>query len=136
MHFAADTLLNDKELSHALCVPDLLRSQEALHRSPEALTALEACQGYDEKLKDGGPFVMSEALELPEGAMTVQIRDGKTSSTDGPFMETNEMPGGLIVIDARDLNETVRLAAGHPLAKIGSIEVSKVVDFSEPPPEL
>ena len=110
--------------------------KQLFNGSPAALEALEGCQNYDEKLKEGGHFVVGEALELPEGAMTVQVRDGKMSSTDGPFMETNEMLGGIIVIDARDLNQAVQLAAGHPLAKIGSIEVRKIVDFSEPPPQM
>ena len=104
--------------------------------SPEANAALSECANYDDKLKESGHFVMGEALELPEGAMTVQVRDGKMSAVDGPFMETREMLGGIIVIDAPDLNEAVRVASGHPLAKIGSIEVRPVVDFSTPPPQL
>ena len=104
--------------------------------SPEAKAALEECEGYDETLKQSGHFVAGEALELPEGAMTVQVRDGKMSAVDGPFMETREMLGGIVVIEARDLNEAARVASGHPLARIGSIEVRPVVDFSTPPPQL
>lgn len=51
-------------------------------------------------------------------------------------METKEMLGGIIVIEARDLNEAVRVASGHPLATIGHIEVRPVVDFSQPRPVL
>ncbi|RUZ90715.1 YciI family protein, partial [Mesorhizobium sp. M7A.F.Ca.US.006.01.2.1] len=94
------------------------------------------CSGYDEVLKASGPFVTAEALVLPEEAMTVQVRDGKMSTVDGPFMETKEILGGIIVIEARDLNEAVRVASGHPLATIGFVEVRPVVDFSQPPPVL
>jgi len=104
--------------------------------SSEANAALEQCQGYDEVLKASGHFVMGEALVLPEEAMTVQVRNGKMSTVDGPFMETREVLGGMILIEARDLNEAVRVASGHPLARIGSVEVRPVVDFSEPRPEL
>lgn len=104
--------------------------------SPEANAALSECEHYDVKLQESGHFVTAEALELPEGAMTVQVRDGKMSAVDGPFMETREMLGGIIVIDAHDLNEAVRVVSGHPLAKIGFIEVRPVVDFSTPPPQL
>lgn len=104
--------------------------------SPEANEALAACEHYDITLKETGHFVHAEALELPEGAMTVTVRDGKMSTTDGPFMEIKEMLGGIVLIDAADMNEAVRVIAGHPLARIGSIEVRPVVDFSTPPPQF
>jgi hypothetical protein len=104
--------------------------------SPEAQAALEGCATHDETLKASGHFVAGEALELPDGARTVKVREGRTSAVDGPFMETKEILGGIIVIEARDLNEAVRVASGHPLATIGFIEVRPVVDFSQPPPVL
>jgi len=104
--------------------------------SPEANAVLEECSTYDEKLKESGHFVMGEALEMPDSAMTVQLRDGKVSATDGPFMETKEMLGGIVLIEAGDLNEAARVASGHPLARLGFIEVRPVVDFSTPPPQL
>ena len=104
--------------------------------SPESDEALSQCQTYDVVLREGGHFVTAEALVLPEEAMTVKVRDGKMSAVDGPFMETREVLGGIVVIEARDLNEAARLAAGHPLARVGSIEVRPVVDFSQPRPQL
>ncbi len=104
--------------------------------SAESNAALSECANHDEKLKESGHFVAGEALELPSSAMTVQVRDGKMSSTDGPFLETREMLGGIVVIDALDLNEAARVASTHPLARIGSIEVRPAVDFSTPPPTL
>ncbi|HEV7371324.1 YciI family protein [Arenibaculum sp.] len=104
--------------------------------SPEADAALDECATYDVTLKESGHFVMGEALELPEEAMTVRVRDGKMSAVDGPFMETKEMLGGIILIEARDLNEAARVASGHPLARVGAVEIRPVVDFSQPRPEL
>lgn len=102
--------------------------------SPEANAALSECAGFDDRLKETGHFVAAEALELPEGAITVSVREGRTSTTDGPFMEAKEMLGGVVVVEADDLNEAVRIAAGHPLARIGFLEVRPLVDFSEPRP--
>jgi hypothetical protein len=110
--------------------------QQLFGGSPEAKAALDECEAFDEKLRQSGHLVMGEALELPDGAMTVQVRDGKMSAVDGPFMETKEMLGGFVVIEARDLNEAVRVASSHPIARIGAIEVRPVVDFSTPRPDL
>ncbi|WP_104203877.1 YciI family protein [Billgrantia saliphila] len=104
--------------------------------SPEANAVLETCSSYDETLKASGHFVMAEALELPESGQTVRMRQGEVLATDGPFMETKEVLGGLILIEAQDLDEAARVASGHPLASIGAIEVRPVVDFSQPRPIL
>ena len=105
-------------------------------QSPEALSVLEECATHDEKLNASGHFVTDAALEMPEAAMTVHVRSGKMSAVDGPFMETKEMLGGFIVIEARDLNEAVQVAAGIPQARLGFVEVRPLVDFSSPPPVL
>jgi len=112
--------------------------QQLFNQSDASNAALSECANHDEKLKATGHFVLGEALVMPNEAMTVRVRDGRMSTTDGPFMETKEMLGGIIVIDAQDLNEAVRLAGEMPLARIGSVEVRPVVDFStgEPPPAL
>jgi hypothetical protein len=105
-------------------------------QSPEAESVLAECTTHDEKLKASGHLVIGEALELPESAMTVRVRDGKMSAVDGPFMETKEMLGGLVLIEAADLNEAVRVAATIPQARVGAVEVRPVVDFSTPRPVL
>lgn len=110
--------------------------QQLFGGSPAAKAALDECAGFDDKLKETGHLVSGEALELPDGAMTVRVRDGKMSAVDGPFMETKEMLGGFVLIEARDLNEAVRIAGTHPIARIGAVEVRPVVDFSTPRPEL
>ena len=81
---------------------------------------------YDDTLKAGGHLVANNALEPAENATIVRVRDGRVSTTDGPFAETKEQVGGFILIEARDLNEAIRLAAGIPSARLGSVEVRAV----------
>lgn len=84
---------------------------------------------YDEELAAGGHFIHAEALQSPDTAALVQMRGGKMQVSDGPFAETKEQLGGFILIEARDLNEAIRLAAGIPLAEIGTIEVRPIYDI-------
>jgi hypothetical protein len=84
---------------------------------------------YDRELERTGHFIAAEALQSVEQAATVRVRDGRMSVTDGPFAETKEQLGGFILVEARDMNEAIRLAAGMPLAKLGSIEVRPILDI-------
>ena len=104
--------------------------------SPESNAVLSEVGAFDRKLAESGHLVTGQALDLPSSAMTVQVRDGKMSATDGPFAETKEALGGFIMIEARDLNEAVQVAAGSPFARIGKVEVRPVPDFSGPRPQL
>ncbi len=87
---------------------------------------------YDKDLQRRGQLVVAEALQSPETAITVRVREGKLATTDGPFAETKEQVGGVVIVEARDLNEAVQLAAGIPLARLGSIEVRPILDVSYP----
>ncbi|MGL4310094.1 MAG: YciI family protein [Paracoccaceae bacterium] len=78
---------------------------------------------YDEELKASGHFIMGEPLKLPAEAVTLRAWDGALTMTDGPFMETKEHLSGFILIEARDMNEAIRLGGRMPLAKVGSIEL-------------
>lgn len=80
----------------------------------------------DQALRLSGHWVDANALELPETAISVRVRDGRLSATDGPFAETKEHLSGFIVVDARDLNEAIRLAGAIPMARFGTIEVRPV----------
>jgi hypothetical protein len=105
-------------------------------RSPEAEAVLRDTGPYNQALKASGHLVMDEALQLPEQARTIHVRDGKMSATDGPFAETKEVLGGFIIIEVADIEEATRLAAGIPMAKLGYVEVRPAVDFSKPRPTL
>lgn len=104
--------------------------------NPEANAVLAEVGRHDEGLKAAGQLVMGMPLVLPDEAVTVRVRDGKLSSTDGPFMETREVLGGLVLIEASDRDEAVRIAGGIPFAKLGAVEVRPLVDFSKPRPRL
>lgn len=77
----------------------------------------------DEELKRSGHLIASEALAPAHSAVTVCSRDGKLSVTDGPFAETKEQLGGLFLIDARDLNDAIRVASHIPSVRSGTVEV-------------
>jgi hypothetical protein len=89
---------------------------------------------YDEDLRQQGHYLASEAIDAPDTAILVRVRDGRMSTTDGPFIESKEAMAGFILIEARDMNEAVRLAAGIPLAELGTIEVRPIFEFPAPPP--
>ena len=104
------------------------------NQSPESNAVLAEVGPYNDQLRAAGQFVASQALTLPNEAITVRVRDGKMSATDGPFIETKEALGGFVILEARDLNEAMRLAAEIPHAKLGAIEIRPAIDFSKPRP--
>lgn len=108
----------------------------AFDGSPESNAILDEIGAVSAQFKASGHLVMSQPLNLPSEAVTVRMRDGKMSTTDGPFMETREMLGGFVQIEARDLNEALRIAASLPHARLGAVEVRPVIDFSKPRPKL
>lgn len=85
---------------------------------------------YDKDLANSGNMIVAQALQPPQSAVTVRVRGGEMSVTDGPFAETKETLGGFILIEAKDLNDAIRIAAGIPLARLGAIEVRPVHEFA------
>ena len=84
---------------------------------------------YDEVLRKSGHYLESAALQRVETGKTVRVRNRKMAITDGPFAETKEQLLGFILIDARDLNDAVQVAAKIPSASTGSIEVRPVLEL-------
>jgi hypothetical protein len=78
---------------------------------------------YDDELRASGHLVLAEPLKAPSEAVTVRRWSGSLTVTDGPFQETKEHLSGFSLIEARDMNEAIRLAERMPLAALGSIEV-------------
>lgn len=86
--------------------------------SKEQLAALfERCQAYDAEMKATGQYL--QAMSLGWDAVTLRPAGGKPIVSDGPFIETKETVGGLVVIEARDLNDAIRVASMHPAARMG-----------------
>jgi len=86
---------------------------------------------FTEGIRESGQYVAGEALQPVSTATTVRVRNGQVSTTDGPFAETKEQLGGFYLVEARDLNEAIQVASRIPSARIGSIEVRPIVDFSQ-----
>jgi hypothetical protein len=84
----------------------------------------------DGELRRAGHLVLSGPLPA-EGAMTVRMRDGRLSATNGPFAETTELLGGFLLIEARDLNQAIQIAGKVPMARFGRIEVRPVIDLEK-----
>ncbi len=89
------------------------------------------CLAYDAALRERGSCLVSEALQPVHTATTVRVRDGKVSITDGPFAETKEQLAGFYLIEARDLDDAIQVAAKIPPARVGSIEVRPIRPIRE-----
>ena len=85
---------------------------------------------FTEGIKQTGKHLGGEALQPTQTATTVRVRNGKISTTDGPFAETKEQLGGYYLIDAADLNDAIQVAAKIPGARYGSIEVRPILEFT------
>ena len=87
---------------------------------------MDETAAYIEVLAKSGRYIASERLQSVESATMVRVRNGKLSTTDGPFAETKEQLGGFWLIEARDLNEAIQIASKFPSARIGGVEVRPV----------
>jgi hypothetical protein len=115
---------------HYLCLvyADEARVNGMSQREIDAL--IDETAANNEELRASGQLILAQALEQVDEAMTVRVRDGRLSVTDGPFAETNEQLGGFVLIEARDLNEALQIAGRIPSARLGSVEVRPVIDLT------
>ena len=92
----------------------------------------DVCFDYDDHLRASGNWGGGEALQGPETALTLSWKNGKVATTDGPYAETKEQLGGILILEARDMNHAHQLMAQHPALKFGSIfEIRPAGDMSE-----
>lgn len=84
---------------------------------------MEECFAYDDELRHGGHFVGGEALQSAGAGVTLRFRDGKVDVTDGPYVETKEHLGGILILEARDLNHAIALMSKHPGVRSGPFEI-------------
>jgi len=85
---------------------------------------------FTEDIKKSGHYVGGNALQPVNSATSVRVRGGKMSTTDGPFAETKEQLGGYYLIEAKDLNDALQVAAKIPSAKLGTVEVRPIQEFN------
>ncbi len=92
----------------------------------------DTCFEYDDHLRANGHWAGGEALQPPETALTLHWKNGKVATTDGPYAETKEQLGGILVLEARDMNHAIQLLSQHPALKYGSLfEIRPAADMSE-----
>jgi len=92
----------------------------------------DTCLGYDDHLRANGHWAGGEALQPADTALTLYWKNGKVAVTDGPYTETKEQLGGILVLEARDMNNAVQLMAQHPALTYGNVfEIRPAGDMSE-----
>jgi hypothetical protein len=98
-------------------------SQEEGHKM------MNECFDYDDVLRRGGHFIGGEALESARKAVTLRFNNGQVEATDGPYAETKEMLGGILLLEARDMAHAVELMSKHPGVKAGPFEIRPANEF-------
>jgi len=92
---------------------------------------VDSCFTYDDVLRRNGHFAGGEALQPPGSAVTLRFRGGKVAVTDGPYAETKEQIGGILILEARDLNHAIQLMSKHPGVQAGPFEIRPAADLTE-----
>ena len=91
---------------------------------------IDECFTYDDQLRKNGHFAGGEALQSPRNAATLRWKSGKTVVTDGPYTETKEQLGGILFLEARDMNHAIELMSKHPGVKAGPFEIRPADDLT------
>ena len=91
---------------------------------------IDACFAYDEVLQKNGHWAGGEGLSGPDSTTTLRAQNGKVTVTDGPFVESKEVLGGLLIIEARDLNHAIQLISNHPGVRMGAWEIRPAMDLT------
>lgn len=96
----------------------------------ESQALIEEAHSVDEDMRRSGHFLTAFPLEQVYSASSVRIRNGKAAVTDGPFTETNEQIGGIVLLEANDLNHAIQLASRIPPARLGGVEVRPIMEWN------
>jgi hypothetical protein len=93
---------------------------------------MDECFSYDDVLRENGHFAGGEALDSARNATTLRFKNGKVAITDGPFAETKEQLGGIMILEAKDLNHAIQLMSRHPSIRMGGcFEIRPAADLTE-----
>lgn len=96
----------------------------------ESNALMDECFVYDDELRKNGHFAGGDALQPARTAVTLRFRDGKVAVTDGPYAETREQIGGILVLEARDLEHAIELMSKHPGVRSGPFEIRPAADLT------
>jgi hypothetical protein len=115
-----------------LCFGYYNRSKFDAMTESERNAMFDTCFEYDDHLRANGHWVGGEALQGPETTLTLSFKNGKMATTDGPYVETKEILGGILVLEARDMNHAVQLIGRHPALTYGNtFEIRPAADMDE-----
>jgi hypothetical protein len=92
---------------------------------------LDECFTYDDVLRKNGHFTSGEGLQPASSAVTLRFRNGKVAVTDGPYAETKEQIGGILILEAKDLNHAIQLMSKHPGVRAGPFEIRPAADMTD-----
>jgi hypothetical protein len=106
-----------------ICLGFLDETRWAAMPESDQKSFVEQCFAYDDELRRGGHFLGGEALQAARNAATLRYQNGQVLVTDGPYAETKEQLGGLLFLEARDLNHAIQLMAKHPGVRAGAFEI-------------
>jgi hypothetical protein len=115
-----------------ICLGYYQPAKHAVMTEDQRNAMFDECFEYDDHLRANGHWAGGEALQPPETALTLYWKNGKVATTDGPFTETKEQLGGILVLEARDMNHAVQLITQHPALRYGSIfDIRPAFDMSD-----
>ena len=115
-----------------ICLGYYEPAKHATMTEDERNAMFDECFEYDDYLRANGHFAGGEALQPSETAVTVSWKNGKVAMTDGPYTETKEQLGGILVLEARDMNHAIQLMSQHPSLKFGSsFDIRPTGDLNE-----
>ena len=115
-----------------ICLGYMDESKMESMNDKEKQNFIDTCFEYDHQLHKNGHLKGGEGLQSSRNAATVRFSGGKVSVTDGPFIETKEQIGGIMILEARDLNHAIQLMSNHPSVSMGgSWEIRPAEDISE-----
>ncbi len=111
-----------------ICLGYAEMSQFAKMPEADLKRAMDECFDYDDILRAGGHFTGGEALQEPSKAITLRFVDGEVQATDGPYAETKEQLGGILILEADSLDHAVKLMSKHPGVRMGPFEIRPADD--------
>lgn len=114
-----------------ICLGYIEQNKWATMPEPQRNAMMDECFSYDDELRKNGHFAGGEALDNASNAVTLRWKNGRATVTDGPYAETKEQLGGILILEADDLNHAIQLMSKHPGVKAGPFEIRPAVCLSD-----